>query len=384
MTGQFVTYYAQSCVYPETRNSEVTCFWNYNGSSWYSNDRNRAASAWTLLGNRGAQAGDPRQPSGGTGTTPPNCDRTGTANVYYRTNVDKLGYYRMFVDYNYRTYYKEAWVIWGSQEVYSNWTRGGTLPGSANTWWTYTCQPGLSNALQGPWNWQNQLPDVDRYTNPATCPQVTWQCVLGDPTTIGLDRTAVLRGNLSPTTRSTVMRNGEKVNIDFARVRIVDTSTPNDIDVTDGGTAPSVRNVTNIAYQTFIKDGSTPFYGTDPNSSQQYFKYYNARAGDSKEKFNTWINHNNNNLEKAISFNWASTSKSQPFMMQRQYRVTAEFYIPGGSTIGSGGAGGNPGYQWKQGTYDCRDYQGRGQSRVDRGLLTSTSNPVEVVRSVNQ
>lgn len=384
LTGQNVSYVAQNCLYPETRWSEVTCFWNYDGDSKYSIDRLRNEAAWEHFGDRPALPSDPRPPSGGAGTTPPNCDRTGTAYVYYRTYVDELGYYRLNIEYDYRTYYRESWVIWGWQEVYFNWTQGATLHGHETNFWTYSCNPGLPNALQGPFPNQGSIPNVDQFTNPATCPQVTWQCALDTPTTIGLERDAVLNGTISPSTRASVMRNGQQINVDFARVRVVDTSTPTDIDVTNGGSAPSVRNVSNIEYQTVVKPGSTPFFGSDPNAGMQYFKYYSARGSNSKERFNSWLGNNNANLDKAISFNWASESLSQPFQLQRNYRVTAEFYIPGGSTVGTGGVGGNPGYQWKVGTYDCRDYFGRGSSRVDLGPLTSTSNPVDVVRATNK
>ena len=383
LIGQMPTYSPEGCIYPSTQYSQVTCFWNYNGNSLYSIDRNVNIAGWTDFGKRGSIAGDPREPTGGSGTTAPSCDRTGSANVYFRTNVKDYGYYRMYVDWTQRTYYKEAWVIWGNQEVYANWTRGSAMPGYATTFWTYTCSPGQSNALQGPWNYQNQLPNVDRYTNPATCPQVIWQCKAQTPTTIALDRASVLSGTVSPTSKASVMRNGEKVNIDFARIRIIDTSTPADIDVTDGGSSPGVRNVTNISYNTTVGGNSTPFYGTNPNGSGQYFKYYASRSTNTLEKFGMWLSNNNANLDKSISFTWAGDA-GKPFTLQRIYRVSAEFYVPGGSSIGSGGVGAPASYVWKAGTYDCRDYSGRGVSRVDLGPLVVTSNPVDVVRSVNK
>lgn len=383
VVGEHINMFAGSCEYPTTQWSTTTCFWNYQGDASYSLDRKKAFSSWSNFGTRSPRASDPKTPSGGTGSTAPNCGRTGSANVSYNLPVDDLGYYTVHVTYNYRTYTRETWVAQG-RTLYTNWTRGGVLNGQNRTWWAYSCRPGSANALDGAYGNQSSIPDRDRYTNPATCPQVTWQCALDTPTTIGLDRTAVTSGRVSPTAAAKVMRNGEQVNVDFARVRVIDTSTSTDIDITNGGTAPSVRNISNIAYKTNVKEGSTPFYGDDPNASSQYFKMYETRGADKLAKFDTWKANNNSNLDKALSFNWASESSSERFAVQRTYRVTGEFYIPAGSTIGTGGAGASLGYKWEIGTYDCKDYSGRGSSRVDRGILTSTSNPVEVIRSVNR
>jgi hypothetical protein len=384
LMGQYISYYSYGCLYPTDSYSQTVCFWNYGGNAKYSIDRTRNLSAWTHYGDRPKLGSDPRVPTGGSGTTPPNCDRTGSANVYYKTQTNPLGYYKMLITYNYKVYTKLAWIAWGNQEVYAQWSQGGTQNGSATTYWTHTCRPGAPNATEGPYNNQGAIPNLDRYTNPATCPQVTWQCKLGTPTTVGLDRNAVLGGTLSPTTKASAMRNGEKVNIDFANVRIVDTSSIRDVDVTDGGTSPGVKDVTNISYKTEVKPGSTPFYGTDANSGTQYFKYYSKRTGTTTEKFGSWLNNNNANQDKAISFNWASESSTQGFVLQRTYRVTASFLVPQGGDMGTGGAGAAKPYTWKVGTYDCHDYSGRGNSRVDRGILTSSSNPITVVRATNK
>ena len=387
LLGTSVFYSFNGCSYPQPQVSHKVCYWNYGGNIRYSMNKDIAIGSWSHYSNRTPLASDPGQPSFSVGSGPQGGYCTEgpwlQTRVETRGNVDPLGYYSAYVRYDWNRYARTDWVA-GGRTFLTEWAIAAGGTGSNRSYFSYSCRPGQANAVQGAFPNAGSMPNVDGYLNPANCPQVTWQCVLDNPTTIGLERTAVISGSLSPTTRSTVMRNGEKVNIDFSRVRVVDTSTPSDIDVTNGGQAPSIRNVSNIAYRTHVADGSTPFYGKDPNAAQQYFTYYNARTGETKEKFDQWISNNNANLDKSISFNWASTSASQPFELERTYRVTAEFFVPGGSSVGNNGAGGPTSYQWKEGTYDCRDYQGRGLNRVDRGPLVSSSNPVEVVRSVNQ
>jgi hypothetical protein len=386
-TGKMVYYQFSGCVYPTKTYQYTTCFWNFGGNSHYSINKNNAN--WALFSNRPRLGSDPAAPSGGSGQTPPSgrcADGRGT-NIYVQNNVqpNDMGYYSVTVSYNYRLYTREAWKRANGSEVYSpGWKASSALSNSSTGYWVYSCNS-TGNPVEGRFGSKGAIPNRDNFMNPATCPQVSWQCKLGTPTTFGLDRAAVTSGRLSPTTTASAMRNGEKVNIDFANVRVVDTSTARDIDVTDGGTSPGVRNISNIAYKTNVKTGSTPFYGTDPNASIQYFKYFANRGNTSIEKFGSWYNKNNSNLDKAMSFNWASESSSQGFVVQRQYRVSGEFFIPAPPLIPNGSsAGGSPGGVWKPGTYDCKDYSGRGANRVDRGILTSSSNPLTVVRATNK
>lgn len=381
LSGEGVLYKYLGCVYPKDASSSVKCFWNYGGNEYYSFDRKKASGAWTFVMNRPSLGSDPGVPSGGSGTTAPNCARTGTASVQFNDNPDLLGYYRMYVSYSYKTYSNLKWVTSSGSVLYSTWSSGSTLKGSATTWWTYSCQAGSTNSTQGPYSSQASIPNVDSHLNPATCPQVNWQCKLGSPTIVGLDKTAVSNGTLSPTSPVSVLRNGEKVPLTFSLVKIVDTSTASDIDVTNGGTSPGVRNVTSIKYINLVKAGSTPFVGTDPNASNQYFKLYKNSSTTATEKFKTWYDKANTNIDKPIAFYWASDSASAPFAVQRQWKVTAEFLVPQGGSMGGGGSPADVGMKWKVGTYDCKDYAGRGTSRVDKGILTATSNPVQVVRS---
>jgi hypothetical protein len=381
VSGEYVIYTKIGCQYPRDVRESVKCFWNYGGNLKFSIDKNRSEAAWTNYGNRPAQPGDPRTPTGGSGSVAPNCDRVGSPGVMYSQDVTTLGYYRNYNSYNYKTFNNVKWVTPEGVTVRNQWSSGATLSGSGKTWWTYACVPGAANSTAGPYFGQAALPNIDAHTNPATCPQVNWQCKIGSPTIAGLDKVAVANGTVSPNSPVSVLRNGEPVPLTFATVRIVDTSTPSDIDVTNGGTSPGVRNVSSIKYKNSVKKWSTPFAGTNPNDPQQYFKLYKKTGSTTLEKFDTWSNDANNNVDKPISFYWASDSNERPFAVERQWRVTAEFLVPQGGKIGGPSATPDQAPRWKVGTYDCKDYSGRGASRVDRGILTATSNPIEVVRS---
>ena len=388
VTGYRVQYAFQGCSYPQPQYQYTRCYWNNQGQIDYSTNRLANIGSWSRFYTRPVQAGDPSAPTGGSGNTAPQgrCSGgTGVSNfVNVGADVDKYGYYSALYSFNSRLYTHTQYVADGRVWYNPGWQAGGTQNHSSRNFFTYSCVSAGGNAVGGPYWSQNGIPNVDNFLNPATCPQVSWQCKVGTPTTIGLDRTAVLSGTLSPTTKASAMRNGEAVPIDFSRIRIVDTSTPNDIDITDGGTSPGVRNITNISYKTIVKPGSTPFYGTDANSNTQYFKMYTDKTAKAQETFGVWRNNVNSNLDKAISFNWASDNENKGFALQRSYRVTGEFLTPGGSTVGSGGAGASPGYEWQVGTYDCISYSGRGATRVSLGPLVTTSNDITIVRSVNK
>ena len=386
--GIKVSYAFQGCSYPQPQYQYNRCYWNNQGQIDYSANRLAHIGSWSRHYTRTPQAGDPAAPTGGTGNTAPQgrcTNGTSVSNfVNVASDVDKYGYYSAMYSFNSRLYTQTQYVGDGRVWYDAGWQAGGTQAHSSRNFFTYSCVPTGGNAVAGPYWSQAGTPNVDNFLNPATCPQVSWQCVADTPTTIGLDRAAVLSGTLSPNRKASAMRNGEAVPIDFSRIRVIDTSTARDIDVTDGQAAPSVRNITNISYRTTVKPGSTPFYGSDANANTQYFKMYTDKTAKAQETFGAWKNHVNSNLDKAISFNWASDNENKGFALQRQYRVTGQFFVPGGSSVGSGGAGASPGYEWLDGSYDCRDFSGRGSGRVDLGPLTTTSNDITVVRSVNK
>lgn len=382
--GETVAYYFVGCVNPINAQSSVKCFWNYGGNAYYTINRTQASAGWSDFGPRPSLGSDPRTPSGGSGTTPPNCDRTQTVSITYNKAVDKLGYYRIYVDYNYRTYDNLRWTTHSGNVLYSRWTQGATLAGSSTTWWAYSCSAGLPNATEGAYYSQGALPDRDSSLNPANCPQSVWECQLSSPQTIGLDQAGLVSGSTNPTTPVTVMRNGEKIPVTFAKVRIVDQTNGTSTDVTNGTIGGGVKDITSIEYKAEVKEGSSPFYGTDPNDTKQYFKLFRDSHpnSNSTDRWGTWYSNANTNINKNLTFVWASEG-GKPFVAERTYRVTGSFLVPQGGNIGSGSSAGAPqGSEWKVGTYDCLDYDYSSGTRISNGPLAASSNDVNVVRSV--
>lgn len=382
LTGEYVVYTKVGCTLPVEDKVYTKCFWNYGGNAYYSIDRTRTASGWEDFGARPAQSSDPSTPFGGSGGTAPTCAQTGSVDIDYPKDVDKLGYYKNYVSYNYRTYTNVRWLTAAGAVLNNQWSTGSTLNGSATTWWAYSCSAGLPNATEGAYYSQGALPDRDSSLNPANCPQSVWECQLASPQTVGLDLTSIAAGTTNPNTPVTVMRNGEKIPVAFAKVRVVDRTNNSNTDVTNGAVGGGVKDITNIEYKAEVKMGSTPFYGTNPNDSKQYFKLFRNATSDSTDKWGTWYGNANANINKTLAFVWASEG-SKPFVAERNYRVTGSFLVPQGGAINSGSSAGAPqGSEWKVGTYDCLDYDYSSGTRVSNGPLTAYSNNVNVVRSV--
>ena len=382
LSGEQVIYTKVGCVPPQSSSTQVKCSWNYGGNSSYSADRNRPIAAWGDFGSRPALASDPSAPTGGSGQVGPNCMDEGNTSILYAKPVNNLGYYKIYVDYNYRIYTNTQWTASSGAVLYNQWSQGPALVGSSTTWWAYSCNVGLTNAVEGAYYSQETLPDRDTFLNPASCSQVTWECQLASPQTVGLDLAQVTAGTTSPTTPVTVMRNGEKVPITFSKLKIIDTTNGANTDITNGGAGSGIKDITNIEYKTEVKEGSTPFYGTDPNDPKQYFKLFKNASSDSTDEWGKWYSNANTNLNKSLSFVWASDIE-KPFIVERTYRVTASFLVPqGGAVNTSTSAGDTQGNEWKVGTYDCLDYDYSSGTRVSTGPLTAYSNNVTVVRSV--
>ena len=335
----------------------------------------------TLVKVRGALAGDPNAPVwNGDENTEPTCDRTGSANVKITQNLEEngYGYYRLSPTYSYQKYVRTDWVG-GGITFYSKWTNPNGGNGSNTGWFTYSCS--ADRPFEGPFSY-NGLPDRSANFDPASCPQVNWQCELEDSTTIGLDRGIIPAGTTKVTTPVTVMRNGETIPLTFSKLRVVDyTANGAGVNVTNGVAGPGVKNVSGIDYKSNVKEGSTPFYGTDVNSNSQYFKQYKTFDTKNVEKWDIWLTDANTNVNKGISFNWASDGAAA-FAAERQYRVTAEFYVPRGTTIDSDGNAGSYGYRWIKDTKNCYEYDSSGNQTSN--MLTATSNPTNVVRSVGE
>lgn len=379
-----VYYQFLSCVYPTDQYSYETCFWNYNGNSWYSTSRAAIGSNGQQFVKRAPRGDDPRTPTGGSGTTPPNCGQTGSAHVKFDTDVKNLGYYKTQIGWSQRTYTNLKWV--GDGTVFrSTWTPGGVGNRTVNDYWAYSCRAGASNQTEGSFKSAGSIPNRDQYLNPANCPQALWQCELATPTTVGLDRNAVLAGRISPNTASTVMRNGQKIPLNWSTVRIVSISGGKKVDVSNGGTGPSVRKVSAITNVDQVLAGSSPFFGKNPkdvNSGNQYFKRYASLSSKTVVAWGGRQANANKNVNQAIAFTWASNT-STGWQARRSWQVTAEFLIPKGGSIGTGGSGGNQGSQWLKGTYDCHSYKTVNGKRVDNGILYGQTNKISVVRSTN-
>lgn len=394
LMGESIAYEKRNCQYPKIVNANpVYCYWNYNGQSLYSKTKGAALSSWSKYMTRSKLSNDPRPPSGGSGNTAPRCDRVGSAYVQMVTPFRELGYYNLKVSWDWKRFSNAQWVGDG-KVLWNNWTSGSTQKGSAANFWTYNCRPDApQNLTEGPYNSQGAIPDRDQFVNSANCIQAKWECEIATPSTLGYDKAQVNSGAVNPKSAAYVMRNGQKVPLNFATVRIVDLTGNGRQDVTNGNAGTGVRNITKIEYKNNVEAGSTPFRGDskkadDANASGQYFQLFNgsATSNGTADKFNVWRTKANaaSEVTKSITFNWASDPGSK-FVIQRVWRVSGEFRIPQG---GSGDMVSKPapsgGFNWIKGTYNCMEYTGTGSNRKQTGQpLIAETNDAVVVRSVS-
>jgi hypothetical protein len=387
-SGQYlysrIYYYTFSnCVYPTDRVSTVTCFWNYSGNAKYSLSRGSIGSNGQDFGTRPSRGDDPRPPSGGVAKVAPSCDRTGSAYVRYDTSVNDLGYYKVQVNWTQKTFKNTQWIGAGGAVLRNNWTSTGPTDGGAAAYFAYSCSPTTPNATEGPFNSPGSIPNRDAFLNPANCPQALWQCELATPTTLALDRPSVMNGSVNPSSKSSVMRNGEKNPMIWSTLRIVDITRGGRVDVTNGNQGNAVRNINKLEYKDSVTEGSTPFYGKDANDKDQYFKQLEGGTSRSSIKWDVWRSEANKNTDKAMAFYWASDDENKPFSAKRVFRVSGEFLIPKGGVISPQGPGAPQGMVWKAGTYDCHEYANQNGQRIDKGILEAKTNQVVVLRSTS-
>lgn len=390
-TRSYLTNYTRSaCLYPvPVTGVDLRCYYNYNGTSYFSRDIGAIQNGGeTQRPPRGALPGDPRPPvwNGNPGVAP-QCDRTGSPNVVQSQDlsVNGYGYYRLVPTFNWDRYLRTDWVA-GTTVLYSRWTNTvRNAAGDSRGWFVYSCQ--ADNPYEGRFDYAN-LPNRNAFFNVASCPQVNWRCEIADSTTSGgIDRATIPNGQTQVNTVVSVIRNGEPVPITFSRLRVVDVTNGVTTDITNGGVGSGVRNIERLEYRSLVRNGSTPFNGTNINSgsqlnaSNQYFRLFTSPAGTTVEPWTSWRQDANTNLDKSLAFYWATETANGSFAAQRQWRVTAEFFVPQGTTIDSGGNFGSFTYQWVRDTKNCFTVDGSGAQTTT--LLTAASNPIRVVRSVN-
>lgn len=409
-TNQFtINANSAGCNYPAANIArQFYCFYEYGGQAYWSQDKNAIGTGGTLSKTRANLSSDPNPPNwNGNVASAPSCDNTsengGLASLYVSINPDDpndggattnhgYSYYRLMPWYKQRqftltNYTTRAGSVVPARVFYSAWSSNysnNTSPPRlyATGWWAYSCYAGL----EGRYGSSGALPNRNAYFGVGDCPNVVprWQCTFSDPTTVAMDRTGIAAGTTYVGSKTTVMRNGEQVPVTFSTIRIIDT-TSGTVDVTNGAAGGSIRDVTNIAYRSLVKAGSTPFAGSDPNSSSQLFRLWTGYKSSTNESWGSWQNNANSNLTKGLSFNWATVDNTGSFVAQRQWRVSAEFYVlrSGGILVGgpTGSTTPSPVYEWVGDTQICYEKNASGMSTGN--ILTAESNPVVVVRAVN-
>lgn len=120
----------------------------------------------------------------------------------------------------------------------------------------------------------------------------------------------------------------------------------------------------NMSYKVGVVGGSSPFAGTNPNASKQYFELW---KGDKKTEtqWNSWVKQPNANKNSFLTYYWSSDN-GEKWQMNYQAKLDiAEFGVPFQSSTTSG-----QGTRWKTETnVDCDGVK--------------TSNSATILRSVS-
>jgi len=244
------------------------------------------------------------------------------------------GYYRLDLNPRYRNCSLIGYPRWTGNYDADRIDCSGTI--GAGTYSNYAVSACNYNYVK--YGSHGSLPDNVNFAISAC---TDFRCVVDGSTTIS--------GHTDPIE---VMRNGENIPVKYATIHIENGPTARP----EGGIG-----TWNIQGQTNVIDGSNPYNAaTTVNGAKQYFQLKNTTG--TRENFGTW--EDQNRVDDFISYNWASdTGKS--WALYRTWRVTnVEFYVPIPNTTGGG---------YTMGWQDQVIYCGQ-----------SNSNPVTVVRSVNQ
>ena len=241
--------------------------------------------------------------------------KTGTT----ATGVPLYGYYRLLTSLDFRTCVKYGYPSWLNVSPRYDCSQRGQ-DRYVNPY-TYACNlnPALQAGIVG-----------GAIFDPAGCnPQ--WSCTItGDILVNGISQDI------------TLMRNGESQQV----------TNPTPTAQTDPN---YVRSPRSWLYKNTVDEGSTPFFGTDPNSSKQYFK--------ASWRWDGWQAYRNSDT---IAFYWASDSPAKPFSWSQTYAFTADFYIPVQSSAGSGTS-----YQWVTSGAYCPQVK----QSANINVVRSVSNP---------
>jgi hypothetical protein len=297
--------------------TKYECYWGVSYSGGYSESR-------SSVKNGGAPTGiisfsDPSTMPYTTATTVENC-----SGVDLKANMElkEYAYYRLSGSYNFRSYLKTVYIF------DTKWTAGAIRVSSTNITITENSLKsngaGKTVSTYGVYSCSN-VPDAYRnYTyaelpaqgtvifNESACNQVQgkWSCVIPDSPKINATSNNVQ-----------LMRDGTFVPLTLPKVVVSG-------NVVRDTTTKQVGNLSgnNLSYKTNVVAGSSPFLGTDPNASKQYFELFNNAKN--KETFNAWKVDPNNNINKNLSYYWSSDNGASWKMTYEARINTAEFNVP--------------------------------------------------------
>lgn len=395
-----------------TETESQWCSYDWSGYYQYSTSKTSLESSTKYSAYSGSSPNKPYISSDGQSIVGTSCFDGGRSDVRVKVtaSVDPFkvgaGYYKLFASqktkiftrtvYTYSVTPADAASIWDGESSWTkttDWSASNPITVSSTKYFALSCsvrtQAQVEGSIVSSLSSLMSLSSSSIANYPAFCDTgtttSTWKCdVSADSSIVGLNNSVVGTSSANQTVQ--VMRNGDPVSYSAAKLRLLVKNGSNWHDIMTGGSGEYVRNVSGFEYKTTVKSGSTPFngnYGSDENSSDQYFTLYNSSGA--KDTFNSWksASPSSQDTEKTISFYWASDD-GKPFYLVRSYRVTAEFKVTDiTGTVTSNGVASSNADRWVEDTVDCYSWNSSSGNQNIGSALTSTSNAVEVVRSVN-
>lgn len=329
---------------PNTVKRTVRCYIDYDAYLYQAQTKAAIASGGTRPG--GASNPNPQLNLDAPGPAPVqglnnslNMDACGpfTGGATFNLNTPEnggYGYYRLDLNPRYRNCSLIGYPAWTNNTSRDRIECGGLI--SAGTFSNYAVSACNYNYIK-----YSSYAAVPNNVNFAISACEDFRCVVDGNTTI-----------LGHTDAISVMRNGEDLPVEYATIHIEHGPTARP----EGGAAGyDISATTNVA------DGSSPYNkSTNVNGAKQYFQLKDTTG--KRQNFGAW--EPQGQTSDLLAFNWAS-DRNQTWRLERTWRVNnAEFYVPIPNNTGGGFTMG-----WQNEVIYC-------------GL--STSNPVTVVRSVNE